>query len=85
MTGVHFEPIGWQIREARGLPEAEVGSTRAYSEKMRYNRNLWALLSDMEQRGFVAIDTAEPDIIGHMAKNASSLVIWRSTGRPYRT
>jgi hypothetical protein len=70
---VHFEPIGWQIREG-----AEVGATREYSQANDYNENLWPLLEGLAQRGEIVIETVEPDIVHHKTWNASSLVIWRS-------
>ena len=71
VTGVHFEPIGWQLREASADDPA-----RAWAEKKRYNRNLWALLSALEAEDELRIVTVVPDIIGDNRRNASTLVVW---------
>lgn len=73
VTAVHFEPIGWQVREG-----AELGATRDYALRQGYNQNLLALVQRLERDGKIAIDLIEPDIYGHKHKNASTLVIWRS-------
>ena len=59
VTGVHFEPVGWQIRENT----SEIGATRAYSEKSRYNENLWPLLSQLSRRGLITLEAPTPDIL----------------------
>jgi hypothetical protein len=69
VTGVHIEPIGWQIS-----PDANQ-ATYESCRKFGYNENLWTLLTGCPD---IVIETAAPDVIGLKAKNASSLVIWRS-------
>ncbi len=76
VTGVHHEPVGWQIREARGLPPADCGATRESSARYGYNENLWSVLSGLERTGQIRAVKAVPDIFGHKRKNASSLIVW---------
>ena len=72
VTGVHFEPIGWHLREASSDDAA-----RQWGEKKRYNRNLWALLTGLAAEGEIEIETAVPDILGDKRRNASTLVVWQ--------
>lgn len=81
ITGVHFEPVGWQIRRAKGLPEVARGATEDNAERNNYNRDFWTVLEALERKGRIAIKVAEADILGHKPKNVSSLVIWEKVGR----
>jgi hypothetical protein len=72
VTGVHFEPIGWHLREPSPDDPA-----RAWAEKKRYNRNLWPLLNELAAAGEIEIETAVPDILGDKRRNASTLVVWQ--------
>jgi len=76
VTGVHFEPIGWQIREQRGMPPAQLGATIEHAEHANYNRDFWSVLVALERDGRIKINTAEPDLLGHKTKNALSYVVW---------
>lgn|GEM_PF-6187401 len=78
ITGVHFEPVGWQIRNEADLPPADVGATQENSERAGYNGNLLPLLRQLEEEGALTIKALVPDIFGHKAKNVSSLVVWES-------
>ncbi len=74
---VHFEPIGWQIRE-----ESEVvslhGSSKEHATKHDYNRNLWSLLKQLETEGAIVTEVVEPEFMCINPKNGTSLVQWRS-------
>jgi hypothetical protein len=72
VTGVHFEPIGWHLREG-----SDHDAAREWGMKKRYNRNLWPLLMKLADEGEISIETAVPDIIGDKRRNASTLVVWR--------
>jgi hypothetical protein len=76
LTGVHFEPIGWQLRDAPPDDPA-----RRWAEKKAYNRNLWALLRELAAEGELELETAVPDLIGDNRRNASTLVVWRRPAR----
>lgn len=79
VTGVHFEPVGWQIHEETGGASA-VGASKSKSIANRYNENFWPLLRSLEKSGHIEITHIAPDIIGHKTKNASSLIIWKKLG-----
>ena len=70
VTGVHFEPIGWQVED-----RPELAATRKHSERKSYNRNLWPLLRGLEADGELRIETVVPDLIGIKPRNASTLVV----------
>jgi hypothetical protein len=72
VTGVHFEPIGWQI-----LDEPDRAS-HEYALRQRYNRNLWALLQELEAGGEVTVDAVVPDLFGDKYKNPGTLIVWRA-------
>jgi hypothetical protein len=72
VTGVHFEPIGWQIED-----RPELAATRKHSAKKEYNRNLWPLLRELEAEGELRIETVVPDLIGLKPHNASTLIVWQ--------
>jgi hypothetical protein len=71
VTGIHFEPIGWQVED-----RPELAPTRKHSSKKGYNRNLWPLLRELEAEGELKIETVVPDLIGIKPHNASTLVVW---------
>jgi hypothetical protein len=71
VTGVHFEPVGWQVED-----RPELAATRKHSTKRRYNRNLWPLLRELEAEGEIRIETVLPDLIGFKPHNASTLIVW---------
>ncbi len=72
VTGVHFEPVGWQI-----LDEPD-RSSHEYALRQRYNRNLWALLQELEAGGEVTVDTVVPDLFGDKYKNPGTLIVWNT-------
>lgn len=78
ISGIHHEPVGWQIRAQKGLPPASVGATKENSARTAYNENLWDTLCALEGDGRIRITHAEPDIIGHKLKNASTYIRWES-------
>ncbi len=76
VTCVHFEPIGWHLRE-----DSLAESSRRHGARRHYNENLWALLDELERSGDVVVDEVVPDIIGHKDRNPSTLVVWRTASR----
>ena len=72
VTGVHFEPVGWQV-----LDEPDQASLE-YAERQRYNRNLWPLLRELEAGGELTIDTVVPDLFGDKYKNPGTLFVWHA-------
>ncbi len=71
VTVVHFEPIDWQLGSG-AIAEA----TAKRSAKKAYNRNLWPLLTQLQDRGEIEIDQVVQDIVGFKTTNASTLVTW---------
>ncbi len=72
VRGVHFEPIGWQMRPG------EDTASRAYAERNDYNRNLWSLLRAEADGGRIRIDTVVADAVGLNPQHPTSLVTWTS-------
>lgn len=77
LRGIHFEPIGWQIRAARGI-DGLSGSSAAHADEHDYNRNLWAVLSELDRGGAIVIEDVEPELMCINPLNGTSLVQWRS-------
>lgn len=70
LTVVHLEPLGWQIGDS-------TEQSRRYALRKNYNRNLWALLKELEEAGEITIADVVPDLISHKPYIASSLVVWK--------
>ena len=75
VTVTHLEPIGWQIKAARGLPVDTISSQK-YAEEHDYNRNFWDVLTGLDAKGTLKIGEVVVDILGINPKNADSLVTW---------
>ena len=76
IEGLHFEPVGWQFRDERGLAERG-GSSSAYAEENDYNRNLWPVLKSLQESGKIEIVSADPDVVGINPNNSTSFIHWR--------
>ena len=72
VTGVHFEPVGWQI-----VDEPDQAS-HEYALRQRYNRNLWPLLQELERAGDLTVETVTPDLFGDKYKNPGTLIVWHA-------
>jgi hypothetical protein len=72
VTGVHFEPVGWQVV---GEPDP---AARDYAVRQRYNRNLWALLRDLDTAGELRVERVAPDLFGDKYKNPGTLIVWHA-------
>jgi hypothetical protein len=70
VTGLHFEPVGWQIVDHPDEAAYE------YAQRQLYNRNLWPLLKELEAAGELRIDTVTPDLFGDKSKNPGTLIVW---------
>jgi hypothetical protein len=73
VTGLHFEPIGWQFAPDQDDPH--VAAHRARCLEFNYNQNFWSLLKDYQSRGKLKIRTAEPYFAG-FAYNPPCKIIW---------
>ena len=78
VSGVHFEPIGWQVEGH----SADLGATEEYARQKHYNRNLLPLLTALRSRGMITISEVVPDIIHFKPFNASTMVVWQSGAQP---
>lgn len=78
VTGVHFEPVGWQHAEqAAGKSENNPFKSKTYTETHDYNRNFWPVLKNLEAEGNLVVEQMVPDIFGANPENPASLVVWR--------
>lgn len=76
VSGVHFEPIGWQVPMDRG----GVDRDGAYADQHDYNRNFWSVLSELEAAGRISLDRVEVDVFGVVAENPVTMITWQKTG-----
>jgi hypothetical protein len=74
VSGVHFEPVGWQLSDD---PLSQAG--KRHSLAHGYNENLAALLRELEQEGTIAIDRTLLNIFGKV-KRPSTLIQWHKVG-----
>ena len=82
-TCLHFEPVGWQVRESDGnTGSGQPGSSRAYASGNDYNLNLIEMLRRAENEGILDVDHVSTEVIGVNPSNATSVIRWSSlTGR----
>lgn len=80
LTGVHLEPIAWQLPPGllSGRPPC---ATPNYANEHDYNRNFWSVLACLEAEGLIEIEDVQADIVGLNPKNPSTYVRWRSRPR----
>jgi len=74
VVGLTIEPFGWQIGDQL---QGRRGSSSVYAEKHDYNRNVWPLLRELEEEGFLAIDFLEPEAVGLKPECSMSVARWR--------
>lgn len=77
LTGLHLEPIGWQIPTARSNTRRRL-STAAYAERNDYNHNFWPVLEGLEHDGLIEITHVAPELLGANVENPSSFISWRT-------
>jgi hypothetical protein len=73
VSGVHFEPIGWQIPKGRG----GVDRDGSYADKHDYSRNFWSVLEGLESEGRITIDRVDVDFFAVVRENPVTLITWR--------
>jgi hypothetical protein len=81
LTGVHIEPVSFQLPLERRGPRAPLSSA-AYAAQHDYNRNLWSILTGLESEGIIEIEDVAADIIGLNAKNPSTYIRWQARRGP---
>jgi hypothetical protein len=77
VTGVHFEPVGWQLLDESD-PLATLHKERCLG--LGYNENLWKILTDLQDEGRIRIDRLVPHIWGKV-KHPSTLIEWHKSSR----
>jgi len=77
VTCIHFEPVGWQFAEQTNQPIHNYGQL-AYSEKHGYNKNLWKLLNDYQNRGRLHIDETSVETMCVKTYNGTSVIRWHA-------
>lgn len=73
VTGLHFEPIGWQFAEDPSRPL--VANHKARCMEFKYNENFWALLNSYQDRGLIRILEAVPYWAG-LSYNPACKIVW---------
>jgi hypothetical protein len=71
---LHFEQIGWQIH-----PGPARVADRDYAIENDYNRNLWDVLSELNQDREIELLGVHADVFGSESRYPLSLVHWRRT------
>ncbi len=74
VTGIHFEPIGWQAYPESEWTEVAIAHHKRCTE-MDYNRNLWPLLNRIQDAGKIAIRELKRNFIG-LDHNPATYIVW---------
>jgi hypothetical protein len=73
VSGVHLEPVGWQLPGAENDPLAQTHRERCL--RLGYNHNLWPLLSELERDGRIRIVRVRAHVSGKV-KHPTTLIEW---------
>ena len=74
VTGLHFEPIGWQF-----TPQPEPDFVTRHRERclsLNYNTNYWSMLDAARREQKIEIEIAEPQYLG-FEYNPLSKIVWK--------
>ncbi len=74
VTGLHFEPIGWQFDD-----RPERAFVQAHKERcleFNYNTNFWSMLNGLQDAGLITIDEAIPYLCG-FTYNPACKIVWQ--------
>jgi len=74
VTGIHFEPIGWQTQLDGSLSEVSQ-SHRTRCLELHYNENLWPLLQKLQNEGLIKILNCDVNMIG-LDYNPATFITW---------
>lgn len=73
VTGIHFEPFGFQLAELEGEPSR---AQRQLFEQFDWNRNLARTLVDAHNDGHIKLIFFGKEVAGGHAENPTSLAVW---------
>lgn len=79
VTGLHFEPIGWQFDQDQQSAIAIKHKARCL--EMGYNTNFWELLQRKSAMGRLTVSEAVPYFFG-FEYNPPCKIVWESSGAP---
>jgi len=74
VTGIHFEPIGWQTYPESAWNEETIEHHARCIEKA-YNRNLWPILQKLQEKGKIRILDMKANFIG-IDYNPATYIHW---------
>lgn len=74
VTGIHFEPVGWQTYPEDKWSEASVEHHKRCVEK-DYNQNVWSILNKLQDEGVIAIKDLKTNFIG-LDYNPATYIHW---------
>jgi len=72
VSGVHFEPVGWQLP---GQDDPFTAAHKARCVGLGYNENLLPVLNELEREGQIVIDRTIVNIFGK-PKHPTALIEW---------
>lgn len=76
ITGIHIEPIGWQIDE-KVRKNISQENRNLSLKSTYYNTNLFSIFQELEKDGMIKIKKIEIDFFNFRKKNtAGTLIIW---------
>jgi hypothetical protein len=81
LTGVHLEPVSFQLPLERRGPRPPCASA-VYAAQHDYNRNLWPILAGLESDGIIEIEDVAADVVGLNTKNPGTYIRWRARRGP---
>ncbi len=73
---LHFEPVGWQMGDAKIEPEVRRRQAE-YAETHDYNRNFWAMIEELVASRTIEMIKVDADLVGINPAHPMSLVWWR--------
>lgn len=77
VTGIHVEPIGWQIDDETKLKYNQSDrKTLTKPSDYYYNTNLFSVLQKLEQENRIKIKRIEIDFFNFFTANCGTLLIW---------
>lgn len=72
VTGLHFEPVGFQIERKSKISRQHA----AFIKSQHYNMNLVDVLRAAEKRGTLAVRKMTPNVLNPQEENPLSVIAW---------